>query len=113
MRKDNSEIHYTRSYKKLHGYQNVNKLEERLYHHAKNYTPLAHYAVWKTENYIKATEKTIFIHKEISTNTILDEIIFELAADLTGNSKAIPILYWIRNRINPPFNKNLETKNFV
>tara|TARA_X000000950_G_scaffold288824_1_gene407678 strand:- start:190 stop:1188 length:999 start_codon:yes stop_codon:yes gene_type:complete len=113
MRKDNSEVHYTRSYKKLHDYQNIKKVEERLYYHAKNYAPLAHYAVWKRENYIKATEKTIFIHKEISTNTILDEIVFELAADLTGNSKAIPILFWIRNRVNPPFNQGLETKNYV
>ena len=113
IRKDNSQLYFTRSYKNLYNYQNKHKLEERLYHHSINYAPIAHYAVWKRENYIKATEKTIFVHNEISTNTILDEIIFELAADLTGDSKAIPILYWIRNRINPPYNHGLETKNYV
>ena len=43
----------------------------------------------------------------------MEEIIFELAADIEGNSKAIPELFWIRNRINPPTNTLIERGEHV
>ena len=33
--------------------------------------------------------------------------------DLAGNSKAVPELYWIRNRVNSPSNKNLLVSDQV
>jgi hypothetical protein len=113
VRKDFSEIYYTRSYKNLCGYQNLNdKVEQRLYHHAKIYSPIAHYAVWRREFYINTAERTLSTYELMpSRSTMLDEVIFELAADLAGNSKAIPDLYWIRNRINPPTQHQQEYEN--
>ena len=43
----------------------------------------------------------------------MEELIFELAADIEGNSKAIPELFWIRNRINPPTNTLTERGEHV
>ena len=113
VRKDFSEIYYTRSYKNLCGYQNLNnKVEQRLYHHAKIYSPIAHFAVWRREFYINTAERTISTYELMpSRSTVLDEVIFELAADLAGNSKAISDLYWIRNRINPPIQHQQEREN--
>lgn len=112
VRKDKATIHFTRAYKKLCGYQNINKVDNRLYYHAENYCPIAHFSVWKKELYIDALEKTIKIHDLIPTTTMMEEVIFELAADLTGNSKAIPELYWVRNRINRPLgNANKKGKD--
>jgi len=100
IRKDNS---FTRSYKNLHEFYNVNdKINERLYYHSKRYAPIAHYSVWRRDPYIDATERTISVHNLINESGYADEVIFELAADMIGNSKAIHELYWIRNRINPP-----------
>tara|TARA_B110000977_G_scaffold36325_1_gene48670 strand:+ start:20451 stop:21458 length:1008 start_codon:yes stop_codon:yes gene_type:complete len=113
IRKDNSEIYYTRSYKNLNGYQNTREVNERLYYHAEMYAPIAHYAVWKKESYVKTTETTILVHDKIPTKTILDEVIFELAADFSGCSKAISELYWVRNRINKPFGIQDEEKQNI
>ena len=108
-----SKVYFTRSYKKLNGYQNFkNKVEERLYHHAKVYSPIAHHAVWKKEFYINTTERTISTH-EFTPDiiTALDEVIFELIADLAGNSKTINDLYWIRNRINSNYPREQQLEN--
>jgi hypothetical protein len=108
VRKSESKVYFTRSYENLDGYQNINKVEQRLYYHAKRYAPLAHYAVWRKKSYINVTKETLIIHDLIPSSTMLDEVIFELAADLAGNSKAIPELYWIRNRFNPPSHEFTE-----
>jgi len=113
VRRDDSGIYYTRAYKNLCGYQNINKVKQRLYYHAETYVPLAHYSVWRRESYISVTERTMAVHDLMPSQTILDEVIFELAADLAGNSKAIPELYWIRNRINPPSNTVIEKGEHV
>lgn len=112
IRKDALEIYYTLSYKKLLRYENLdNKVEQRLHHHAKVYVPIAHYALWRRELYINTVEKTILTHELMpSRSTIFDEYIFELAADLAGNSKAISDLYWVRNRINTPVQHQQEYK---
>ncbi len=103
IRKDDLNIYYTLTYKNLYKYKNLNKVEDRLYHHAKIYAPIAHYAVWRKNSYMDVTKKAISAHDLIPVKTVMDEVIFELAADLAGNSKAISDLYWIRNRINDPF----------
>ena len=36
------------------------------------------------------------------SETMLEEIIFELAGDITDNSKAVQDMFWFRNRINSP-----------
>lgn len=103
IRKNNSGVFYSHSYKHLQNYQNMsNKIESRLYLHSEKYSPIAHYSVWRSEYYINVTKKTISIHDLVPTSCYIDEILFELAADIMGNSKSIPYLYWIRNRINPP-----------
>lgn len=94
------EIYYTMSYKKLFEYHNIRKVEQRIYHHSKVYLPIAHYAVWRKEFYIKAKERTIKVYDSINYSTVLDEVLFELAADLAGNSKTTNDLYWVRNRLN-------------
>lgn len=108
VRRDDSGIYYTRSYKNLCGYQNINKVKQRLYYHAEVYAPLAHVSVWRRESYINVTERTIVVHDLKPSTTMMEEVIFELAANLAGNSKAIPELYWIRNRINPSNNDSKE-----
>jgi|694.fasta_scaffold88320_4 hypothetical protein len=114
VRKDVSGIYYTRSYKSLNRYQNIKKrVDKRLYYHAKMYAPIAHYAVWRRKAYLKTTEITILVHDKIPVPTIFDELIFELAADLNGNSKAIAELYWIRNRVNKSFNHRFEKKQNI
>ena len=113
VRRDDSGIYYTRAYKNLGGYQNINKVKQRLYYHAEIYVPLAHYSVWRRESYINVTERTIAVHDLAPSQTMMDEVIFELAADLAGNSKAIPELYWIRNRINPSSNIVIEKGEHV
>ena len=100
VRKDNFIIHYSRSYENLNEYENINSIQERLLHHSGQYAPIAHYSLWRKKYYISVTEKTMQIHKTIPTKTIMEEVIFELAADIAGNSKAISQLYWIRNRVN-------------
>ena len=109
-RKNEQKIYYTRSYKKLCDYQNTRTVEERLYNHAKLYTPLAHYSVWRKEFYINTSEKTMSVHDLIPSSGIMDEVIFEFTADLAGNSKTVPDLYWIRNRINLPGPKHERDK---
>ncbi len=47
---------------------------------------------------------------EPSVTTVLDEVIFELAADLAGPSKTINDLYWIRNRINSPYERQQKVE---
>ena len=113
VRKDALQIYYTQSYKNLFRYQNLdNNVEQRMYHRAKIYVPIAHYAVWRKELYINTAEKTILTHKLLPTgSTILDEVIFEFAADLVGNSKAISDLYWVRNRINKPYEHQNKHEN--
>lgn len=113
IRKNNSKIHFTRSYKNLSAYENINNINQRLYYHAETYAPLAHYSVWRKQSYIDVTKKTIEIHESLHSSTILEELIFELAADIEGNSKAIPELFWIRNRINPPTNTLTERGEHV
>ena len=113
VRKDESGIFFTRSYPNLDGYKNVGNLEQRLYYHSKKYAPLAHYAVWRRESYIHASEKTVTIHNLTPSTTMMEEVIFELAADLTGNSKAIPELFWIRNRINPHIHNSNDTGTHI
>lgn len=113
IRKDESRIYYTRQYKNLSNYENINDVEQRLYYHAETYAPLAHYSVWRKESYINVTEKTISIHDLMPSKTIMEEVIFELAADLAGNSKATSELYWIRNRINPPMHGYYEKGEHV
>ena len=113
IRKNNSKIHFTRSYNNLSAYENINNTNQRLYYHAETYAPLAHYSVWRKQSYIDVTEKTIQTHESLHSSTILEEIIFELAADIEGNSKAIPELFWIRNRINPPTNTLIERGEHV
>lgn len=108
IRKDKNKLHFTRSYENLSCYSNLNSVEQRIFYHSKLYAPLAHYSVWRKESYIYATEKTMLVHSAIPTETIMEEVIFELAADLTGNSKAISELFWIRNRINAPSNSDYE-----
>jgi hypothetical protein len=108
VRRSESKIHFTRPYKNLCGYQNINKVEQRLYYHSNRYAPLAHFAVWRRNSYINVTKETLKIHNLMPSSTMMDEVIFELAADLSGNSKAVPELYWIRNRVNPTSQKNLE-----
>ena len=108
IRKDKNKLHFTRSYENLSCYSNLNSAEQRIYYHSKLYAPLAHYSVWRKESYIYATEKTMLVHSAIPTQTIMEEIIFELAADLTGNSMAISELFWIRNRVNAPSNSDYE-----
>ena len=53
-------------------------------------------------------KKSISVHDSMPSDTIMEEVIFELAADLVGNSKATNELYWIRNRINDPKNTSYE-----
>ena len=110
IRRNESGIYFTRSYKNLCGYKNINKINQRLYYHAKIYAPLAHYSIWRKQSYIDATEKFIRIKELISSSTILEEVVFELAADMTGNSVALPELFWIRNRINAPVTMSLDNK---
>ena len=100
VRKSDSKTHFTRSYNNLCGYQNINDVEERLYYHSNRYAPLAHYAVWRKKSYINVTKETLKIHDLMPSTSMLNDAIFELAADLAGNSKAVPELYLIRNRIN-------------
>ena len=102
VRRDNIGFFYTRSYECLKNYQNINKTLDRLYYHADIYAPVGHYGVWRKEQYIYASKKTLFVHNAIPSTTMMEEVIFGLAADRTGNSKAVPELFWIRNRINPP-----------
>jgi len=113
VRRGESKIYFTRSYKNLWGYQNINKVEQRLYYHANRYAPLAHYAVWRKKSYINVTKETLKIHYLMPSTTMMEEVIFELAADLAGNSKAIPELYWFRNRFNPPSHDSSETGDQV
>ena len=113
IRKNESRIYYTRQYKNLSDYENIHNIEQRLYHHAETYAPLAHYSVWRKESYINVTEKTISIHDLIPSKTIMEEVIFELAADLAGNSKATSELYWIRNRINHPMHGYYEKGEYA
>ena len=47
VRRNRTGIYYTRQYKNLCGYENINKVEERIYHHAETYAPLAHYSLWR------------------------------------------------------------------
>lgn len=101
IRKAGKEIYYTISYKKLFDYHNIRKVNQRIYHHSNVYLPMAHYAVWKKESYIKTKELTISVYEAIHSRiTFCEEVIFELAADLAGNSKTTTDLYWVRNRIN-------------
>ena len=108
IRGNGNDIHYTRQYENLCGYQNNDILEQRLYYHAKTYAPLAHYSVWQKESFINVMKKSISVHDSMPSDTIMEEVIFELAADLVGNSKATNELYWIRNRINDPKNTSYE-----
>ena len=71
-------------------------------YHAKIYAPIAHYGVWRKQPYIDVSKMVVRIHKLIPSSNIIEEVVFELAADLTGNSVALPELFWIRNRINGP-----------
>jgi len=113
VRKDKSELHFSRSYEKLSKYYNFNNVNQRLYYHAAVYVPLAHYSVWRRECYINVTKDTMSIHESLPSSTMMEEVIFELAADLAGNSKAIPQLFWIRNRINPPSHNSKEQGEHV
>ena len=108
IRSNGNDIYYTRQYKNLCGYQNIDNLEQRLYNHANAYSPLAHYSVWQKESFINVMKKSISVHDSMPSDTIMEEVIFELAADLVGNSKATNELYWIRNRINDPKNTSYE-----
>ena len=110
VRKVKKKIYYTRSYKKLSEYKNINEVKLRLYHHAELYSPMAHYSVWRKEDFIDTLEKTIFVHDTVASSGILDEVIFEFSADLAGNSKTVNELYWVRNRINPPGPKHNRDK---
>ena len=110
VRRNESGIYFTRSYKNLCGYKNINKINQRLYYHAKIYAPLAHYSLWRKQSYIDATEEFIRIQELIPSSTILEEVVFELAADMTGNSVALPELLWIRKRINAPVTMSLDKK---
>ena len=56
IRKNNSKIHFTRSYKNLSAYENINNTNQRLYYHAETYAPLAHYSVWRKQSYIDVTK---------------------------------------------------------
>ena len=100
VRKNNQGIYFTRSYKNLSGYENINQVDKRTYYHAEKYAPIGHYGVWRRDAYITASKKTVLIHNQLPSLTMMEEVIFELAADLSGNSKAVPELFWIRNRIN-------------
>ena len=102
VRRNQSGIYFTQSYKNIFEYRNINKINQRLYYHAKIYAPLAHYSVWRKQSYIDVTKKVIRVHELIPPSTMMEEVVFELAADLTGNSVALPELFWIRNRINGP-----------
>ena len=102
LRRNELSYHFTQAYANLRTYKNIGKVEERLYYHAKNYAPIAHYSVWIKDKYIEVTKQTISIHESIPISNMMDEVVFELASDLSGNSSAIPQIYWIRNRINPP-----------
>ena len=88
----------------------MNKIDQRLYYHAKIYAPLAHYAVWRKQSFVDVSKKVIAIHDLIPSLATFQEVVFELAADLTGNSVALPELFWIRNRINAPVNVSLGIK---
>ena len=110
VRKTEKEIYYTRSYKNLSDYKNVNEVKLRLYNHADIYSPIAHYSVWRKEFFIENIERTISIHDRLPNSCELDEVIFELSADLIGNSKALNEFYWVRNRINPPSPKDIREK---
>ena len=101
VRKFNNKIYYTRSYKNLIKYNNVNEVKLRLYNHSEKYVPIAHYSVWRKKSFIDSIERTISVLESIpSTYSQLDEVIFEFSADLSGNSKALNEFYWFRNRIN-------------
>ena len=108
VRRNSSGIYFTRQYKNLCGYKNINEIEERLYYHAETYAPLAHYSVWRKRAFMNVIDKTMTIHGLIPSDTIMEEVIFELAADLAGNSKATSELYWIRNRVNESANGSFE-----
>lgn len=112
IRNDSSQAYFTRSYENLKEYQNLNsKVEQRIYHHAEIYSPIAHYSVWKKDLYIKTKKRAMSAYEsEPSVTTVLDEVIFELAADLAGPSKTINDLYWIRNRINSPYERQQKVE---
>ena len=101
VRKAQKEIYFTRSYKNLSEYKNINEVNLRLHNHAEKYAPIAHYSVWRKEFFIKNMERTIAVHNKITPSGILDEVVFEFSADLAGSSKALNEFYWLRNRINP------------
>ena len=80
-----------------------------MYHYVKIYVPIAHYAVWRKE--LHNTAENTFAHKLLPTgSTILDEVIFEFAADLVGNSKAT-LIFIKRNRINKPYEHQNKHEN--
>lgn len=111
IRRNNSKIYFTKSYENLNGYMNTDTAINRLYYHANQYAPLAHYSVWRKKHYISATTETLKIHDSLSSSNMLDEVIFEFASDLTGRSKTVPELFWIRNRINPPAHGTQEYRD--
>jgi len=108
VRRNKKGIYYTRQYKNLCGYENINNVEDRIYHHAETYAPLAHYSLWRKNAYIDVINRTMRIHGLMPSDTIMEEVIFELAADVAGNSKATPELYWIRNRVNDSAHGSFE-----
>jgi len=113
VRRDDLKIHYSRPQERLYGYQNINNIQQRLYYHAETYALVAHYSVWRKKSYINVTEKTISIHNQMPSTTMMEEVIFEFAANLAGNSKTIPKLYWIRNRLNSPLHNSKEKGKHV
>ena len=100
VRKFKNKIYYTRSYKNLIKYKNVNEVKLRLYNHSEKYVPIAHYSVWRKKSFIDCIKRTISVLESIPSTSILDEVIFEFSADLSGNSKSLNQFYWFRNRIN-------------
>ena len=100
VRKFNNKIYYTRSYKNLIKYKNINEVKLRLYNHSEKYVPIAHYSVWRKKSFIDSIERTISVLESLPSDSILNEVIFEFSADLSGNSKSLNEFYWLRNRID-------------
>ena len=60
--------------------------------------------------YITTSEKQVPPQEIKPSPRIMAEVIIKFMSDLAGNSKTVPELYWIRNRINLPGPKHERDK---
>ena len=95
-------VYFDLSYKNLLNYINVGPVNERVKFRTIKYAPIAHYSLWRKPLLVKALEEHICLNTTFTSRTNADELLFELASDLQGQSLAVNSLLWIRNRVNDP-----------